>query len=372
MTKFTKLYKELLIPAALLSALIIGAGMFSLPFIFNRAGIVTGIFYLVALTLVLAAVHLMYAEVIGRTPGDHRFVGYAKIHLGKAGFILSIFTAIFTIILVLLIYLVLAPSFFRLIFPGMAPLTGVLLFWLVGTMAVLAGVKKMASLESGIVVVIILFVLALFFSGITSPDFHPTALPLYNSGFIFLPFGAVLFSLGGRAAISSIREYFRKEKISEKRFPAAIILGTALPAVVYLFFVIGVISFSKGMVTEDAVSGIVFSPFLLKIFGVVGLLTLWTSYVFLGLELRGIFRLDFKIKKIAADSAVVFLPLAIYLAGVSDFIVLVGVAGGIFSGLESVLVVSMWQKLKKRLSPAFFLIPVFLAGAVYEAIKHLS
>jgi hypothetical protein len=368
---FKKIFRELIIPAGLLSALIIGAGMFSLPFVFDRAGILVSVFYLIAFSLMLAAVHLMYAEVTEETPGDHRFVGYARLHLGRSGFALSLLITGFTIILVLLIYLLLSPSFFRLALPGWPPLAAVLIFWLSGTLAITAGIKRAALLEAGLTGLIIIFILALFFAGFGRIG-QAAADSWYNPGFVLLPFGAVLFSLAGRSAISSIRDYFKKEKISPHKFPKAIVLGTIVPAAVYLLFSLAVITLSPKGVTEDAVSGLAFSPLLLRLFGLLGLLALWTSYVPLGIELREIIRLDFKVPLVLANALVSLLPLGIYLLVRPDFIVLVGLAGAIFSGLESAMVIAMWQKVKKRLSVAVLLIPVFLAGAVYELLGRLS
>src|SRR3989338_8519827 len=86
--------RELILPAGMLSALIIGAGVFSLPYLFYKTGVGIGFIYLALFSVILSAIHLMYGEVVKQTKGDHRFLGYAKIYLGNLGFYTSFATAV--------------------------------------------------------------------------------------------------------------------------------------------------------------------------------------------------------------------------------------------------------------------------------------
>ena len=54
MIKFSQWYKEIGLPAGLLSSLIIGAGIFALPYVFYRAGFLVGLFYLVIFSIVFS------------------------------------------------------------------------------------------------------------------------------------------------------------------------------------------------------------------------------------------------------------------------------------------------------------------------------
>ncbi|MDP2650730.1 MAG: aromatic amino acid transport family protein, partial [bacterium] len=137
MTKYTRWYKELILPAALLSSLIIGAGMFALPYLFNAAGILTGVFYLITSTFIFSIIHLRYGEVIEKTSGKHRFAGYARIYLGKRGFWLGAIVAGVGLTLVLTAYLALGPFFLRLFVPALGDSLNLYLFWGVGAVAIL-------------------------------------------------------------------------------------------------------------------------------------------------------------------------------------------------------------------------------------------
>lgn len=370
MTRFSRWYKNIIIPAGLQSALIIGAGMFSLPFVFEKAGWLLGFFYLTVFALVFIIVHLMYAAVIRHTVEDHRFVGYAKIYLGQTGFWLSVLVTIFALILVLTIYLILSVSFIKLILPSLDPFFGVVVFWLAGTTAVLLGIKRLAGAEFWIAFGMIVLVVVIFAGAVGFTDFQLGTVSGLNWPFWFLPFGPVLFSLAGRSAISSIREYFQTHQLDEKNIGPAVVLGTAAPAVIYALFVFGVLGFSAGAVSPDAVSGMVAAPAaIIKAIGFLGILSLLTSYIFLGMELNGIFRLDFQLPKIGAALLVALAPIGLYLLGVTDFIKTVSIAGGVFASLENVMVILMYQKIKGRAALVYLLLPVFFLGALYEILQ---
>ena len=49
---------------------------------------------------------------------------------------------------------------------------------------------------------------------------------------------------------------------------------------------------------------------------------------------------------------VILLPLFIYFLDLGSFIVLIEIAGGIFIGLEGILILAMWGKMKRGLSQA--------------------
>ena len=141
MTKFSRWYKEIILPAGLLASVIIGAGIFALPFVFHQAGFLTGLFYLAAFTLVFTVVHRMYAEVIERTEGRHRFVGYAKIYFKRFGFITTIATTAIGFILTLVAYISLAGDFVLLIVPSVGDFSPYA-FWLVASLAFVASLKR--------------------------------------------------------------------------------------------------------------------------------------------------------------------------------------------------------------------------------------
>lgn len=372
MTKFTEFFRQLILPAGFLASLIVGAGMFALPYVFSRAGFLVGFFYLAVFTVVSTILHLQYLEIIQDTPGRHRFVGYAQIYLGKMGFRISSLTTAFGLLLVLTVYLVLGVHFLEIILPGLGPQLSLYLFWLFGAGAVVASLKRLASLE--FIATLLLAALVVLLFGLGLPQGQWSGLTKIQPEFFFLPYGAVLFSLAGRPAISSLVDYFEGRRLPLKRLRQAVILGSVLPAVIYLLFVLGVIWLSPAGPSPDALSGLDLThyPYLLVLMGFLGLLAIWTSYFFLGLEAKDIFRYDFRWPSFWAGTAIVFSPLFFYLLGFNNFIQLVGLSGSIFLALESVMVVLMRGRISARTSWwGKGLIAVFILGALYEILKSL-
>lgn len=390
------MYKNIILPASLLAGTVIGAGIFALPFVFVQAGVITGLFYLVIFCAVFILIHLMYAEVIMKTPApvnnEHRFPGYAKIYLGQCGFWLAVFSAVLEMILILTIYLILSLSFLRLVLPsaaGFPDIFKILIFWFLGSAAIFLDVKKISFLEFLTNTSIALIVFLIFIFGAFHFD-RIISFSAFDFKNIFLPYGVILFALNGRPAISTLVNYFRKINFPTsdignigniENIKKSIILGTSVPALIYLLFIFGILGFSSGAVSEDAISGIIAntSPLILALVGIFGLISLWDSYFIIGLDVKNSLRFDLKFPKILAGLAVIALPLILFLSGLQNFLSLVVVVGGIFIALEGILISLMWIKVSKKgigelvfgkLNPilVYILILVFVGGMVYKLV----
>lgn len=374
-----RVYTRIILPTALLSGTIIGAGVFSLPFVFERAGWVAGIIYLIAGAAIFYYVHMMYADIILRSGESFKFVGYARQYLGEAAFWISILVTVIGALLTLTAYLVLANKFFEIIFPEVPMVNGSLsLFWLVSSITIFISVKRMARLEFLITAGMIAIIFLIFLFGIFGNPERLTEMTTINWAWWWLPFGPVLFSISGRSAVPAVIEYFEENRIPFNSFKKVIFWGTMAPAAVYALFVVGVIGIAS-IITEDSIAVLKSLPSVFPAaVGVLGLLSLWSSYIVIGMSVDEILRMDLKIPKMAARLAVVATPVLFIYAGFDDFIKLITLAGGIFLALEGIMVTAMWQKMEALGLPQFLFISksapkiipyllwvVFLAGAVY-------
>ncbi len=383
--KLKDFYRLFVLPASILAGTSIGAGIFSLPFVFNKVGIGAGFIYLVVFCAVFIAVHLMYADVILRTKGRHRFVGYARIYLGRtAGWAATAMTVL-SMVVVLLIYIVLSVSFINLIVPdARGDFYKAAVFWLFGSAAIFLSVRRLAFAEflvlGGIIAVIgMIFVFGILETG----NLGKIDWLFFDPVYFLLPFGPILFSLSGRPAVPDVIDYY--ENIGDDRRPLmkkALVWGTIVPAVVYAVFVLGALLLS-GAVSEDAVSGIAgaLPRWALLSIGAFGVVSLWSSYVVIGMDVKDILFYDFRVPKIASALLVFIAPMALFLAGFQNFLALVGVAGGVFLALEGIFIVAMWKRaaafssvpsafFKKMPAAAlYFLAAVFTLGMVYEIMK---
>lgn len=340
------MYKNIILPASILAGTVIGAGMFSLPFVFNQVGFSTGLFYLAFFSLFYIWIYFLYAEVILNTAGEHRFVGYAKIYLGNLGFWLALLLGLLEIFFVLTIYLILSPSFFNLIYSSNS-LYYLLFFWFLGSAAAVFSTRRIAFLEFLIVAGMVAIIALVGWLGIGNFSF-PEA-PFQNLNFWSWPLvGPILFALSGALVVPEVVSYFRESKMSLARLKLSLALGGILPAVAYLIFIIGILGLS-GAVSEDAVSGLIgrTPDLILGLLGTLGLLSLISSYIAIGLNARRILEYDLSLSKNWSKLIIVFLPIILYFLGLQNFIYAVTLVGLIFLPLEIVFIILMWLKARR-------------------------
>lgn len=362
-----------LLSVALLAGTIIGAGMFSLPFVVRTLGLGTSVAYIAMFLCVYVATHRMYAALLETRADGAQFGSLAEAYLPHRMAPLAGKLILLELILVLTIYLMLAPAFIELAAPGMGML-GLATFWALGSIALFLKTSWLGWGEAlGIIAILAIVVAVLSVRGITAlavPLFQPLSL-----GTALLPFGPLLFSFAGRPAIGKVVEVARAVRANGSTFPmgGVIALGTALPVVVYLVFVVGVLRIAPNA-GPDTVSSITHAiPWLPITLGALGLVTLWTSYVVIGVNMKEILERDFRWKRVVAAAIVVLAPLALYAAGVREFFAAIGFAGGVFLALEGVLIVMMWRRAFPHhpwRSASWLLVPIFLTAVAYE-VAHV-
>ena len=376
------MFRNIILPASLLAGTIIGAGIFALPYVFEKAGIFTGLFYLIIFSAVFTLIHLMYADIIVRTKENHRFPGYAEIYLGKFGGRLATLITVIGMIFVLTAYLVLSVSFFNLIFPNIIlfDFYKILIFWLFGSLAVFLGINRLAVSEFLIIIGTATVIFIIFCYGLANFK-QVLSTPLLNFSYVFLPYGAILFSLSGRTAIPTLVGYFRKNNQPQIKSKIPIILGSLTPMLIYLVFIFGIISLSE-TVSEDSVSGLVgrLPSLILTLLGILGIISLFSSYIMIGRNTKKSLEHDFRFPRILIGLIVVVFPLFLYLLGFRSFLELVGIVGGVFVGLAGILIILMWLKAKKteadrgvilkKVNPfiIYGLLLVFIGGIIYAIL----
>jgi len=361
--------KNFFLAVGILAGTIIGAGVFSLPYIFTKLGVLTGLFYLVVFSLIFYLVHIKYAEVL-RSEGheEHHFSYFARKYFSRFWGWMASGLVVFELLFGLTIYLILSKGFVELMF-GNVGLWVVILFWFLSSILIFWNARWMgwAEVFGGLgIVVITLFV---FLGG---GDGHLGKISLVESLSFweaFLPFGPLLFAFAGRAAVSKVVGFYR-ELPKGKKFPLkkAIFWGTFLPVFVYILFIFGVLRLVPG-VSPDTLGSLGSLPQdILYLIGAVGLLVVWTSYFVLGSNVYDILKFDVFRRRGLAGLIAFFGPLVLYLLGLKSFIFAISITGGLFLALESMFVVSMWIKIKDG-AGIFLMTPlylVFILSVLYQ------
>jgi tyrosine-specific transport protein len=374
--------KNFIIAISTLIGTIVGVGMFGLPYVASRVGLVPMAINMVLVGSVVILLHLMYGEIVLRTNGKHRLVGYAQIYFGSIGKFFATIIFFFTLYLALLAYLLVGSEFLREFFSGWIDLSNggwAVVIAVFGYLMIFKGIKTSGYFEVLMTLVLLSLILGITVYG---ADKINTSNFISFSGNIdwFLPYGVILFSLAGGSAIPEIRSIFSGS--SAKLLKKTIIFGTIIPAVIYLIFSATVLGISGPNTSREAVSGLL--PFLggdfVKYGAMVGFLAVITSFFTVGLAIKNSFIFDFGLSKITALILTVLVPLSLYFFGFSDFIKIFSVAGAILGGCEALLLLAIWSKARRkgRRVPeysvnlerifVFILSAAFLAGIVYEFI----
>jgi tyrosine-specific transport protein len=372
--------KEFFYALSTLIGMIVGVGIFGIPFVMAQAGFLVGLFYLVLMGGVALLIHLCYGEIILRTEQDCRIVGAAEKYLGSSGKKTTAAIVIFQFYGALLAYIIAGGHFLNIIFGqylGGNDFGWALIFFAFGSLAIFFGLRTVSIAE--FLMTIMLLAIAALFVLKGAPLISLANLKSVNLVNFFVPYGVVFFSLTGGAAIPELRQILRGREQKVKR---VIILGTLIPAAVYFLFALTVVGVTGEKTTEDAISGLI--PYLgqsaVVLGAVFGLLAVVTSFLVLGLNLKKIFQLDYKINKFFAWLLACFVPLIAFLLGFNDFIFVIGIIGACAGGLEGIVTILIYRRAKKlgdrepeyrlRLNKAFIygLILLFGLGIVYQFV----
>lgn len=340
--------RNLIQAVAILIGTIVGAGIFGLPYAFQRAGIIAGILWLVFLGLINMCINLFLGEVCLRTKGYHFLTGFATRYFGKKGRYFASLVNISNLFGSLLAYLVIGGIFLANIFNDFLGLPSeiyVLFFFVLGGLGILLGNKTVRKIEFLMVCLLFLIALVLVIAGV--PHFNFVNLSAFRFSEFFFPFGIVLFALWGASAVVEVVHTLER---SAHRIKKAIIIGSLVPVLIYLIFGLLIVGVCGANVSSDAVSalGQVLGRPIVIIASFFGILAVLTSFFVLGLNLQGTLHRDWKLNRHFATFLVLVLPLLLYLIGLRDFIQIISLLGVFLGGAEGILIIALLRQARLR------------------------
>src|SRR3989338_5511327 len=252
------LLKKYIYPVATLSGSIIGVGFFALPYITMKVGIWLMLAYFLVLGFLVILIHLMYGEIALKTPDFKRLPGFVGFHLGKwPGRLSLIFTTIGSFG-ILLVYLIIGSHFLSSVFLpifGGSKLLYVFIYFALASLIIYFGIKIVSKVELGVICFLLLVLVLIFIKGFS--QIKISNLFIGNINFeienLFLPYGAVMFSLLGAGMIPEAEEMLGKNK---KLIKKIIITAILIPAVIYLFFIFLVLGITGANTTQSALLGL--------------------------------------------------------------------------------------------------------------------
>lgn len=324
---------------------IIGAGIFGLPYIAAKTGIVPTIVYLIFLSVVMTLLHLLYGETVLRTNGNRRLVGYAGLYLGIWGKRMASFSVIIGSYAALLAYIILGGIFLRTLLGGFFGGTEFhysLILFFFSAFFIAKGLKMISWLELYLSVFLIAAIIIFLFKGLFIVDFSNFNLGT-NWKEIFLPYGVLLFALNGASIIPEVVNILEYKKSQLKK---TIIIGTLIPAIIYFLFILVVFGVSGQNTSQDAISGLVqsYGSGIVSLGALIGFLAIITSFLAFGENLKKTFEYDYKIPKTASLFCALFIPLILFFIGITDFIGVIGFAGAVTGGIDGILIILAYRK----------------------------
>src|SRR3989304_6062909 len=184
--------KNFIFALAILIGTTVGAGIFGLPYVISKSGVIPGFFYFFVLGAAALLLHLLFGEIVLRTKGQYRMIGYAQKYLGHKARILIIISTLVGLAGSLLAYGIIAGNFLNIIFSSVfsanssfSPFVFTIIFFLTLSFFIFKGMKIIAPAEILTNIVFFLIIFAVLFFGASKVNLGN--LQLTNSGNFFLP-----------------------------------------------------------------------------------------------------------------------------------------------------------------------------------------
>ena len=349
----------------LLSGTTIGAGVFALPYVFSKSGLlpsIIGIFFIAAMISIL---NYFYTKIIINTDGDRQLIGYVREYLGKKWSWVATAAFILSMNGVLMAYVVLGGEFLSLALGQLPTIFYHFWFYLLGVILFSRGLKNLSRINTWLTIILVLLMLFLPFG--LAKFIQLSNLPVITTTPLFF-WGAAVFSLANFTVVPEVEETLRGE---DKKIQKAVIIGSWLPLLAYLPFVFGIWGTCGQATSADGLSCLIaYSPGFARLGGWIGLIALFTSFVSLANALKEVYFRDLKIKEIKSKIiAVIPAFFAIFLS-TTKFVDLVSFTGAISLTISACLICLIYARtFSKSKYLAWIIAAIFILGAGTEMIK---
>ncbi len=349
----------------MLSGTTIGAGVFALPYVFSRSGWLPSLIGLLFLGVMISLLNVFYARITIKTDGDHQLVGYVKKYLGKKWSWLAMTAFILSMNGVLIAYVVLGGEFLSLALGQLPSFLYSVWFYLIGAFLVSRNFKIINKISFWLTAVLIALMVILPLGLTKFVQF--SRLPVNTSTPLFF-WGAALFSLAGFTIIPEVEEVLRD---NPKQIVKAVVFGSWIPVIFYLPFVFSIWGTCGSATTADAFSCLIaYSPTLVRIGAVFGLVALLTSFISLANALKEVYFRDLVIGEVKSKIlAVVPAFFAVFLS-TTRFIDLVSFTGAVSLTISAVMICMIYAKVfRKNRWLAWIIGVIFVLGAGAEILS---
>ena len=329
--------------ASALIGTIIGAGILGIPYVVVKSGFPLGMLNLVVAGIVVMIISLYLGEITLRTKKNHQLPGYAEKYLGKNGKKIMILVLAFDVYSAIIAYMIgVSESLSFLIFgdPSHTLLLGIA-FWIFMSGLTYEGMRALKKGEEIGVILILIFIISIAI--LYGSKIETANLAYSNLSNIFTPFGVMLFAFLAFAAIPEVKKIIGSEKRHMKKI---IISSYILTAVIYAVFALIVVG-SQGQKTPELATLTLGIPFI-----VLGILTMFTSYLALSIALADSLTEDYNYSKKKSWMLTIFFPLIIFILleifSLSSFTKVLSIGGIISVTMMATMIMLMIKNSRKN------------------------
>jgi len=379
--------KKLAVPeaVAVLIGTIIGAGVFTLPYVAVHSGLATTLIWLIIVSFIITYLHLAFGEIVLRTKKDFRLPGYVGHYLNSSAKRFILLITFFTFSFSLLIYLLLGSQFLRVILNSIwanfsFPQGFLVIFlWLLLSSTILSKSKRLSKINFylSFTLLFLFFIIAIF----ALPHFKTENINLFNFtnhwGWL-IPYGVLFFALNGMVAIPEAAKVLEIRGEKKEKLKKVVIIGTLIPAFCYLVFILVVAGASGYSTTLEAVQGLkgILGNSIILLGAILGFLAVSTSYLIFASYIKNSFISDFKWSRFISYFLVVVGPLLLYCLRLENLVKLISFIGGMLGGLEGVMLILVLKKAKQQgeVEPAYqiplnkILVAIFIIALIIGAL----
>jgi len=337
--------KSSVLALASLIGTIIGAGVFGIPYVMAKSGIIFCLFYFLILGAAALFLHLFFGEIVLRTKKKHRLIGYTEKYLGGRAKILVSFSTIIGTIGALLAYIILGGNFLKIIFPAsLSSLQFSLILWVALSFFVFLGMRSIGWIQLLMNAGLFGAAFLIFLYGFPKLDIGNFILA--NPKYIFLPYGVILFSLVGWNAVPEIETILVKKRNLRKVIFWAVVISLSF----YFLFSLFINGLTGQNTTQEAFEGLIpiLGQKIMILGGIFGFFTISTSFLILANYLKNTLIFDYRFPFLLAFVLAVFSPLVLFLIGIREFIWVIAFVGTFMGLIDGIAIILIYKKAKKQ------------------------
>lgn len=326
---------------------IIGAGVFGLPAVMAKTGIVGGTLIFFGIMVVALLLHLLFAQVVLGDKTKRRLAGYAGKLVGRWAYWAALIIFFFKCCGAILAYIILGGEFISAIARGLGLFDVVwvwqLVFWAVGATIVFFGLKIVTSVEDELTW---LLIGAMIFSGVVLvPFFNWQGLGTLHAMNFWQALGVMFFAVTAMTVIPESVDIAGRNVNTTRR---GIIWGTIIAGVISWIFGLS-IALAYPDVQGAADISQAFPPIFWWLIPTVGVLAVITSYLTITQALKNLLHLDVGLKPVWSWTVAIAVPLGLFAVTARNFLSTIGFVGGVLTGLAGLIVcLCAWQVMRRK------------------------